>query len=1062
MKKGADDRAALRQRLTEFYQKHSPNEMDKVDKALATGVPEKDLFEKLYEKYKLDKNGNPIKGLAPPADSISSIAQEDPAGLEPAGKGRRTINEQLKQEADERLRLRLRKFYDLHDPAEFERVVDRTIASGLPEDVIFAKLYEKYNLDKDGRVIENAERARLRKRLTEFYQTYCPGEMFKVQMAMDSGASEEAIFTKLNERFGLADDPERARLRKRLTDFFQQYSPQDSSTKVEAALNSGLSEYEIFQRLHVKYNVRAIGANASVGPTEAIVRSSAIAQPSYPQSPMTSAFPSSPLPASQAKQQPPSLWAEQQQPSDQRQLRERLLLFFSTYNPAEIYKVDELSKLGIAEDELFERLYAKYNLAPDGTPLDGSNVSGKIALRAGAGDGRKDPNQLRRRVAAFFELHAPNDAHLVPSVMQLGLSDEDTLAMLSKKYNVALAAPGWVEAKTPRRAAEGVASPTRSAATTRNRSVQLIDDLISSPPQQSSSYATTNTMKSQQGVSVRGFLSIPPRVNRSLQLASQSLLRVWSTALQEDCRAFGSSFGARSSFLYSTESDITETTFHIPCRFEFPTLPPAKNFAERMNREPIVPMPKSARALEALGGRASDVERSVLEKIVVDANASAVDFALQREVSPPQQYSAIPDRFSSLSNAVSATSQLLNEPSVLSSLSRSGPVHLSDGDEIERRRSAKRAQEAEVATARQEAVLRVREMEVKEREGLVNERLREVMERELSLQERQKLLEARAAADITEQQKQRIVSSRVESMTIREQEAKELERQITLREIAIKDKEKQIQRVISELAGREQALIDKENLNNLRAEQLDEQERQLNRQQSQLEKKSSVDQAFEQYVLDLEYKLQEANAKLAAMQQTPTEGTSSSSSPGRDQPQNLHKYVDLTQRERDVRRREEDIDLRARHTSQREALLQAAEQRVSNQSQYTVRQVQSSEAENDRRAMQLAQREKELIARRIELDAIDRSIRSQQRGSPQHFSVNPRSPYNTSQQEHSPPHRQLSDAGKPREDEIAAMLQRVRDREMLLRNMSEQMQLAHRSSGRDESSAYSGNNHFHR
>jgi hypothetical protein len=526
---------------------------------------------------------------------------------------------------------------------------------------------------------------------------------------------------------------------------------------------------------------------------------------------------------------------------------------------------------------------------------------------------------------------------------------------------------------------------------------------------------------------------MPREIFRYLSLASQAEVRAWSSAVQSDVQNFGNALGAISAVALANEREATETAVRVPCHFEVSTAAAARNISDRLSRDGFALMPKTSQITAGIGfgGSASDVLRCRVEDVQTGAPRSGLadEFQQSPTAQPP------PQRLVALSNALSTSTQLLRDPSIASSMSRSGPVRLLEADQFQQQHSMRKAQEAEAAAARQEAVLRVREMEIKEREALVHDRLRDVMERELAVQEKQRILEARAAADAADAQRQRIVSSRVQSMTIREQETQELERQVTIREINVREKEKQIQRVIGEIALREQALIDREKASELKAQQLQEQERLLQRQLSESsshsQTKSSVDQGIEKYVLDLEYKLQQATLKLDELQKNTTAATSSSetsSTWGVSLGGSVNTYVDVAQRERDVQRREEAVEMRYRHQAQREALALSAEQRAAQLLHSSAAQARSSDSENDRRAAGLARQEKELMLQRLELDT--KLARTSSGGG----SVIESSSSNNSWQPYVAPHHQGRGA------DVAAMLQRVREREILLQRMSEEMQ----------------------
>ena len=236
----------LKERVTQFYERHSPGNLQKVDAALSLRVSERKLFALLRRKYGVrgeDDDGAGHRHVGMPegdgggsAASAEALLHRSAVLLPAVGHFERTASQ------TERLKERVTQFYGHYSPQDLHKV-EHALSLPLSEDELFALLRRKYGVrgeDDDG-----------------------AGHRHVGMPEGDGGgsaASAEALLHRPAVLLPAVGHFERTasqteRLKERVTQFYGHYSPQDLQ-KVEHALSLPLSEDELFALLRRKYGVR--------------------------------------------------------------------------------------------------------------------------------------------------------------------------------------------------------------------------------------------------------------------------------------------------------------------------------------------------------------------------------------------------------------------------------------------------------------------------------------------------------------------------------------------------------------------------------------------------------------------------------------------------------------------------------------------------------------------------------------------------------------------------------------------------------------------------------------
>lgn len=1072
------DRTALRGRLERFYRAQGVLEFaDKVDYALRLDADDDIIMEKVMSKY-----GATTEPSSPGLVKSSLLefhqdrapqqapqhASESPgqsmSDLHPSLERKRSVTfselgadaqEDAKRKRREHLKARLTAFYMRFNPSNIDKV-DLALTLDIPEDVLFTKLYEKYNLDQHGEPLEvggalnrfESGRESPPNRLPPL--ALPPPSPTRRQSVMSSRkALEDRLFVVYAKNYSSAEAAERAQ---RVT-LLAGESIDDAVARItqEQSLVSPQPDPER----------SAIGSRAP---------SRISAEPTY----VDSGAP----------------------------LRDRLVAFYEVHRPSEVTRVDDVLSAGITEDQIWNRLSERYGseaVTPfrhGGTASPPSDfpeaVLNKVVSMRSTTTARRSPPPI---------LVAPlTGAELNRLVDRVADESEDPLAALDRATHTSQQR----QPSQPMRYTVGVAHPSATI----------------SPAAQ-----PTSTSRAVQ------FLLRLPEVSMYLiHIATEQQRSDFTISLERDVRGFAQVNGAIG---VACETEVSPQDDSIAMQYValFPNPIGAARFRALIGptnggAAPPVPLPATRAAYLLLGGNVHSVREGRISGAVFTDNVppallisppevavaatptrqphEGTVMGVQSDVSqwqpgsryepgvvPSEQYQTPPAEDARptmrLANAASPMLASLrlrrlqgstNDTDVLHSEERrhtasvamdyDEPVVLTADDHSSARTWGQLLAHQHEPTGGDGSSVATREHQLRQKERSLQAMSLELKDRQRALQEREAALrevEARIRSSQDEEReanrqrrdKAAEASMRFESLSIRENEVKERERQLARRAEALDDRERTTAAHVTELEQRVAFVDERERRVTLR-------ERQLNEltSPSLVQPRTSTSNGNGQeaaYIEDLEKKLREARQRIAAL-----EGSPSSAMVLQAQ---RHANSDAA------------TDMRLRHVVEREALVAESEARMQRRSQAASAEVRQEDEQARRRWEELRRHDRDLLARRLEVEAMHNSVQRQQTlsavaassssvgGSSSPKQVSPQQLGAASISSHSAAHtatsRSLftaphSDATTPpvsssfsyhaardgsstllRQDDIATMLSRVKERERMIRSMSERM-----------------------
>ena len=222
-------RAELRDKLAFFHVKHAPSDISNVDLLMSESkLDELHLFSALFTRYGLGPYDGSYAGDEWRQRQQSYSRSQQPrggaGGSSAVGGGGSALGD-----LQTRLAGYFRNLPAEHpgswgaflraNPARVEEKVEEAVltlqTTGVTEDELLRRLDATYRdtlhpVHGGGAAAGTAasvggpgDDERLRKRLTDFYATHNPAELYKVELAMQAGLSEDVLFARLHEKYGL-------------------------------------------------------------------------------------------------------------------------------------------------------------------------------------------------------------------------------------------------------------------------------------------------------------------------------------------------------------------------------------------------------------------------------------------------------------------------------------------------------------------------------------------------------------------------------------------------------------------------------------------------------------------------------------------------------------------------------------------------------------------------------------------------------------------------------------------------------------------------------------------
>ena len=260
---------ALRQKLTDFFNKHNPAKLGNIDTIVTTYAGREDeLWAALHKTYNL-----------PPPDASPAQNSAEP-------------QPQAAQGGDGALRQKLADFFNKHNPAKLGNIDMIVTTYAGREDELWAALHKTYNLpppaahnsaEPQPQVAQGGDGA-LRQKLTDFFNEHNPAKLGNIDTIVTTYAGrEDELWAALHKTYNLPPpaapsmpaqnsaepQPQVAQggdgvLRQKLTEFFNQHNPAKLGNIDAIVTTYAGREDELWAALHKTYNV-----SAAVPPDEA-------------------------------------------------------------------------------------------------------------------------------------------------------------------------------------------------------------------------------------------------------------------------------------------------------------------------------------------------------------------------------------------------------------------------------------------------------------------------------------------------------------------------------------------------------------------------------------------------------------------------------------------------------------------------------------------------------------------------------------------------------------------------------------------------------------------------
>ena len=368
----ANESGSFKGRLIRFYEKYNPGNIGAVDQTLeAYAGREEEMFTALVGKY----GPEPVK--------TAPIAAASAAGGSISFKDRLT------------------RFYEKYNPSKLGAVDQTLEAYAGREEEMFTALVGKYGPEPTSAPSTHKQQLTPRERLIRFYEKYNPAKVGAVDQTLEAYAGrEEEMFTALVGKYGpeppstmsTPSTPGTTTLsssssyKQRLTRFYEKYNPAKIGAVDQTLEAYAGREEEMFTALVGKY-----GPEPPFGTSQTTVKSGNGGGGSY---------------------------------------RDRLVRFYTTYNPTKVAAVDDtLAAYAGREEAMFAALVGKYGAEPQ-TDAAGDSAGGGGSAAASS----HASFSYRDRLSRFYEKYNPAKLSAVDQTLQAyaGREEEMFVALVGK------------------------------------------------------------------------------------------------------------------------------------------------------------------------------------------------------------------------------------------------------------------------------------------------------------------------------------------------------------------------------------------------------------------------------------------------------------------------------------------------------------------------------------------------------------------------------------------------------------------------------------------------------
>ena len=220
------DNTALKQQVTEFFQKHNPAKIDDIDTIIAAYAgKEQTLLPDLHSSYS-------VSATPAPADSTT---------------------------APDALRQQVTEFFQKHNPPKVAEIDKILAAYAGKEDTLMPDLHASYNIPAESSVTTAPEDT-LKNEVVAFFETHNPSKLPDVDTILASYADKrDTLMNDLHASYNVTTTtttPDTTTIRNTATTFFQKHNPKMTATKIERIITVYKNRPDALEHdMHLSHNI---------------------------------------------------------------------------------------------------------------------------------------------------------------------------------------------------------------------------------------------------------------------------------------------------------------------------------------------------------------------------------------------------------------------------------------------------------------------------------------------------------------------------------------------------------------------------------------------------------------------------------------------------------------------------------------------------------------------------------------------------------------------------------------------------------------------------------------